>query len=212
MFNFNSGSVNLQKKIDFKYFVSQFVSENAKNVVYLHSAGYLKSKTEPGEVDVIKDLCPDHNIICPMSNGDIFNPDSVHECILDFFNKKGVKNRETIMIGFSMGARGCWDYGFEYSNTIVNTIFPMSGYGCYLRTQKLGSLMSVIVHNEDDRVIHPNQSKMMHQSHDLSIYYGFRYGGHSIANLYRLPKSIFSCSVRERMDLIEMNRKENNEG
>lgn len=162
------GQKTITKNISFEY-RSYGIKDPKYLMCFLHPAGVDSSALE----HIYKNLLEKNQekygfeLIMPFVCNDIFNPDSVKLAIEDRLDIIGQPSLPVIVCGYSMGARGTWDFAFSYPK-VAKAIIPVAGYGCYLRSQLICDLPALIIHGSLDNVIPISESKKMHSTTKLS--------------------------------------------
>lgn len=137
--------------------------ESVPLVVYLHPAGIRESRFVPFYSKLREDgkkfVCLSHS-----SGPDIHNPDSVKVAIDAVCeNHPNIDRNRIYIAGFSMGARGAWDFAFEYPH-VPAAMIVVSGFGSYLRAHRILDLPVSIVHGKRDFVVPFEESEKMYSA------------------------------------------------
>ncbi len=135
---------------------NEFNMERANNgiIIYLHAAGMHARKRS-----WMDRLFPKYGFIEFYNiQDDIWRPDDIYAALNPW------RNHKKIMTGFSMGARGTWDYICDHPNDCLGAI-PISGFACYLRAAKIKHIAVRAYHGNEDNVVPADEVKKMFHVH-----------------------------------------------
>lgn len=167
-------------------------------LVWLHPAGGCPHSMRKYHKYLFKEY--PYNICGISSGNDIFRPYNVLCALEDCLEKYSDKiNQQKIhMTGFSMGARGVWDFVLEFPE-IIKSFSVVAGYGCYLRSHRLTNKDIFIIHSKNDEVVPFEESVKMLQSlyetNNVQFDYGYN-DSHGKTSAVYLRKEFYTNAFK----------------
>jgi predicted peptidase len=196
----------ITKDIETGYLIN--VPDQPKNkpvLVYMPGAGdrtddVSKLHNSNIKYSIPKEYQDDFIIVIPQckTNGH-YEPDDIKYILNDIVKLYQPDENRIYFIGFSLGARGIWDFATAYPD-IPTAIVPISGYSCYLKASKIAHIPAVVIHGKNDHVVPFEESNkmvsgLMHAG-AKAVYTVFHSGGHNDFFNYITDPSLYKWMLQ----------------
>lgn len=159
--------ITYTKTIDLNFWIYKPEKEkNLPTIIYLTDAGRRGSMHKTYKGSIVHFMPPEFlskflivTLNCP--ENEYYSSDTV-KCMADYIRKnyKDKISGKIFLIGYSLGARGCWQAAVDYPNEFSG-IVPIAGYGMPCAAQKVVNLPILCFHGQNDKVVNSFHSEFM---------------------------------------------------